>query len=137
MQSPLKIIFCLYCSTLLLYANEYALVGSPKLLPISKLQIQAIYLKKLHYLHGIKVVPLNLEVNNKIRKSFNRHILKMNYEELKRYWMQQHYLGHRPPVSLHSQKSIISFVEKVDGAIGYLELQNVQKNMHILFRWSD
>ena len=127
----------LHSMTLLLYANEYAVVTRTELGKITKTQMKAIYLKKLHYLKGKKLLPINLESNNPIRKSFNKHILHMSYNRLKIYWMKQHYLGHRPPLSLHSQKSVKAFLNKVDGAIGYVEMKNIEKNMHILLRWSD
>ncbi|WP_297482045.1 hypothetical protein [Sulfurimonas sp.] len=127
----------LHSMTLLLYANEYAVVTRTELGKITKTQMKAIYLKKLHYLKGKKLLPINLEADNSIRKSFNKHILHMNYNRLKIYWMKQHYLGHRPPLSLHSQKSVKAFLNKVDGAIGYVEMKNIEKNMHILLRWSD
>ena len=123
--------------SLLLYANEYAIVTKSELGSVTKTQIKAIYLKKLHYLKGKKVLPINLEADNPIRKSFNEHILHMSYNRLKIYWMKQHYLGHRPPLSLHSQKSVKAFLDKVEGTIGYIEMKNVENSMHILLKWSD
>ena len=137
MKVELTLLLWLHSMTLLLYANEYAVVTKSELGSVTKTQIKAIYLQKLHYLKEKKLLPINLEADNPIRKSFNKHILHMSYNRLKIYWMKQHYLGHRPPLSLHSQKSVKAFLNKVDGAIGYVEMRNVDKTMHILLRWSD
>jgi len=137
MKNISKIFIWIHCLTLYLYANEYALVSNKDIGTINAHQIKAIYLKKLHYFNGIKMLPINLEADNSIRQSFNKHILRMSYEKLKIYWMKQHYLGHRPPLSLHSQNSVKAFLKKVDGAIGYIETKNIDKDMHILLRWSD
>jgi len=61
----------------------------------------------------------------------------MNRNRLKSYWIKQHYLGHRPPISMKSQKSIQKFISNVDGAIGYVQIDKLQKNMKILYKWSD
>ncbi len=83
------------------------------------------------------MVPLNLSAKNKIRTSFEKKVLKMNINRLKSYWIKQHYLGHRPPITMKSQKSVQKFITNVDGAIGYVEIKNLQNGMNILYKWSD
>ena len=120
-----------------LNANEYAIVSSKSMQNISLGQIKALYLKKTLYIGEKKIVPLNLQAKDTIRKSFERNVLHMSFNRLKSYWSKQHYLGHRPPITMKSEKSIKAFVKKIDGAIGYLELSKVDNNLKILYKWSE
>ena len=61
----------------------------------------------------------------------------MRYSRLKSYWTKQHYLGHRPPLTMKSQESILAFIKKVDGAVGYIDLKNIDSDINIVYKWSD
>ena len=120
-----------------LSAQEYAVVSGKDIDSISLGQIKAIFLKKNSYLGDYKVIPLNLASRNQIRTSFEKKVLKMSFAKLKSYWTKQHYLGHRPPITMKSQKSIQAFLHKVEYSIGYIKIESVDKNLNILYKWSD
>ena len=120
-----------------LFAHEYAVVSSRDMKSLSASQIKAVFLKKITVTNGVKLVPVNLSARDKIRQKFEKKILHMNFSRLKAYWTKQHYLGHRPPLSMKSQQSVKAFIDKVDGAIGYMEMKNIDKSMKILYKWSD
>ncbi|MBW6488098.1 hypothetical protein [Sulfurimonas sp.] len=61
----------------------------------------------------------------------------MNFERLKSYWAAQHYLGKRPPVGMHSEESVKAFVKNVEGAIGYINVKNLDNDIKVLYRWSE
>ncbi len=118
------------------FAKEYLVVTATDTFePLSKYQIKAIYLKKMHLLHDIKLLPLNLSSNDPVRRAFEEDVLGMHFNQLKRYWTKQHYLGHRPPKTLKSQESVIRFLKQVKGSIGYIEASKMQKGLKILYRW--
>ncbi|MDF1875954.1 hypothetical protein JHD48_09425 [Sulfurimonas sp. SAG-AH-194-I05] len=127
-------IFLFECNVV---ASEYAVVANKNMPQLSKAQVKAIFLKKMLVTHDIKIVPINLSPRDPLRISFEKHILKTNFRRLKSYWMKQHYLGHRPPVSLKSQKSSLAFLKKVDGAITYIDIKNIDNTMNIILRWSN
>ncbi|DAB30128.1 MAG TPA: hypothetical protein CFH84_05700 [Sulfurimonas sp. UBA12504] len=119
-------------------ADEYAVVSNTKMKDLSPLEIRAIFLKKITLISDdTEVVPINLEATDPLRLKFEKEILGMSFSRLKSYWVIEHYLGHRPPISMKSQESIKAFITKVDGSIGYLNIKNVDENMKILYRWSD
>ena len=124
-------------STTKLLATQYAVVASPSLEDIPLAKIKALFLKKTFYVKDTKVVVLNLPPKNPIRSSFEKKVLHMSFNKLKSYWTKQHYLGHRPPIVLKSQESIKAFIKKVHGAIGYIELSQVDDDLKILYKWSD
>lgn len=118
-------------------ATEYVVVTSAKIPELSQSQVRALFLKKRLYIDGAKIVPVNLGLNSKIRKSFERHVLKMNLPRLKSYWAKEHYLGVRPPITMKSQESVNRFLNKVDNSIGYLELKSQDSDLNIIYRWRD
>lgn len=123
--------------SLCMWANDYAVVTGKNFAEISIGQIKALFLKKTSYLGDKAIVPLNLSSRDSVRRSFEKKVLHMNFNRLKSYWTKQHYLGHRPPVSMKSQESVKVFIQKVDGAIGYMELQKVDNSLNIVYKWSD
>jgi hypothetical protein len=118
-------------------ANEYAVVSNAKMKDLTRLEIRAIFLKKITLLDDTELVPINLEALDPLRLKFEKELLGMSFSRLKSYWTQEHYLGHRPPISMKSQESIKAFIPKIDGSIGYLNIENVNENMKILYRWCD
>jgi len=120
-----------------LYATEYAVVINKNIESLHLGQIKAFFLKKTSYLGDEAIVPINLSSRNPIRISFEKKVLHMSFTRLKSYWTKQHYLGHRPPISMKSQASVKAFIEKVDGAIGYMDLKKVDGDLKIVYKWSD
>ena len=121
----------------LCFGTEYLVISNKKIHTLTSSQIKAVFLKKTHLIKDIKIIPVNLEANNPLRIKFEKELLQMSFIRLKSYWNKQHYHGKRPPISMKSQKSIINFVKKVDGAIAYIEKKYLEKNLHILYRWED
>jgi len=56
-----------------------------------------------------------------------------NSKRLERYWIREHYRGHRPPYRVDSIRAMVQFVTKVPGAIGYLPQNKVTKRMKVLY----
>jgi ABC-type phosphate transport system substrate-binding protein len=121
----------------LLSAKNYAIISNGSIKQITLTQIQALYLKKMKYIQNYKAVPVNLSSRDAIRRSFEKNILNMSLSRLKIYWSREHYKGHRPPVTFKSQESVKAFVKKVNGSIAYIELKNIDKDLSILYTWSD
>lgn len=122
---------------LFVYANDYAVVAYKEVISVSKKELKAIFLKKQRYIDGKVAVPVNLSINDSVRASFEKNILNMSFLKLKEHWTKQHYLGTRVPISLQSQKSVLTFIEKIEGAIGYVDLNSTDKNSNIIYVWSD
>jgi len=133
----IKFIIILLLSSLYLYASEYVVVSNKHIKTLSLTQIKAIYLKKLSYKKDTKLLPINLGLRDKIRKSFEKEVLQMNTARLKAYWTKQHYLGRRPPLSMKSQEAVKKLVKKVDGAIGYINIDALDDELLIIYRWRD
>jgi hypothetical protein len=137
MVAIIKIFLLLLFIPTILLSGEYVVIANHKIQNLSSAQIRTIFFKKRAMLGGIKLIPVNLGARDPIREKFEKKVLKMNLHRLKAYWAKQHYLGHRPPLSMKSQESIKAFVKKVDGAIGYIEKENLDKDLKVLYSWED
>ena len=118
-------------------ADEYAIIANKKMSDLSLTQIKAIFLKKLLYIDDNVAVPVNLEAKDPLRDKFEADILNMSFAHLKIYWTDQHYLGHRPPITMKSEESVKAFVKKVDGSLGYIEAKYIDNDVKVLYKWSD
>jgi len=101
---------------------------------LSRDEIKRIYLKKRRFWDETKLTALNLPPQSSLRQSFEKDILGMSAKELENYWMRQHYKGQRPPYRLNSPKSVLMFVKKLKGAIGYIPQSLLDKEVRVIYR---
>jgi len=132
----IKILYILLIP-LLCYGEEFVVVmqKSSALSNLSQAKVKMIFLKKQKMSQNLLLVPINLPPSSSIRKSFEKQVLRMSRNRLKSFWTKEHYLGHRPPLTMKSSRSTLSFVEKIDGAIGYIPSNQVNNKLKILYKW--
>jgi hypothetical protein len=135
-MKKIPIVFLFFIS-ISLYSQEYVVVSSSSLGKLSHSQIRVLFLKKSMYVKDLKIVPLNLGINDATRKSFEKHVLKMSFLHLKTYWTKQHYLGKRPPINVKSARSMNAYLRKVHGSIGYMKVDDSHDKLNTLYKWSD
>ncbi|WP_456402762.1 hypothetical protein [Hydrogenimonas sp.] len=124
---------------LALHAGEYVVAVSPSssIERLSAHTVASLYLDKRRSLGGYRVVLLNLPLDNAIRRSFEKRVLKITRRELERYWLRAHFRGHQPPKVLKSQEAVARFIEKIPHAIGYMERSVAKKHgLKIVLTWS-
>ena len=131
-----RITWVLIFSLLVIHAESFVLVthpGSP-IKNLTKSQAKAIYLKQRRFWGDTKLTTLNLPPEHPLRKAFESEIREMTQEELDSYWMKQHYKGHRPPYRVESVQSMLMFVKKVEGAIGYIPQSAVTDDIKVIYK---
>ena len=118
----------------LVLAEKYAVVVSRnvQLDVLDQNKVKDIFLKKRNFGGSIRLVPVNLLGDEPVRRVFEEKILRMQRDELNRYWISNHFQGISPPTTQASLPSIKLFVEKVDGAIGYLPIEMVNEELKIV-----
>lgn len=119
------------------HAAGYAVVVSRNT-PVESMspeRIKDVFLKKRNYEGNIKLLPVNILGDAAVRKEFERNVLQMQREEINRYWITSHFRGISPPVTQASLVSVQKFVEKVNGAIGYLPKDMVDKKLRIVYEF--
>ena len=137
MKHIAKIFITVLLLSVISFADEYVVISNKNMKDLTDSEIKAIFLKKLIFANDTKLVPINLQAGDPVRLNFEKKVLHMSFQRLKSYWTKQHYLGHRPPVSMKSQESIKAFVKKVKGSIGYIKANRVDDSVKVMYRWSD
>jgi ABC-type phosphate transport system substrate-binding protein len=104
---------------------------------LDKNDIAAIYLlKKKHWENGDDIMPINLPVQAEARTRFTAEIFDSTPEKLGSYWDKMLFKGETPPVTQNSEQAVILFVERVKGAIGYVETKPQSPQVKILQQFS-
>lgn len=129
-------------ATLLPLPNAWAdlYIIANKDLPASQLDkgdIEAIYLlKKKHWENGEDILPINLPAQAEARARFSAEIFDSTPEKLGSYWDKMLFKGETPPVTQNSEQAVILFVERIKGAIGYVETKPKSPQIKILQQFS-
>jgi hypothetical protein len=80
------------------------------------------FLKKVtRWPSGETIRPLDQRPDTAVRRSFTRGILKRTVAAVRSYWQQRIFSGRDvPPPELDSDESVIAYVERTPGAVGYV-----------------
>ena len=115
-------------------AEQFAVVvaAGSQIEALDEGKIRDIFLKKRGFDHGVRLVPVNLLGDGGVRAAFESSVLRMNRDEINRYWIANHFQGVSPPATQASLASIRIFVVRVNGAIGYLPLDMVDDSVRVL-----
>lgn len=80
------------------------------------------FLKKVtRWPSGETIRPLDQRSDTAVRRSFTRRFLKRTVAAVRSYWQQRIFSGRDvPPPELDSDESVIAYVERTPGAVGYV-----------------
>jgi ABC-type phosphate transport system substrate-binding protein len=132
----MKKLLILLAALLPLSVHADLFIIANKELPIEKLdksEISAIYLlKKKHWENGENILPINLPATTDARARFTAQIFDSTPEKLGSYWDKMLFKGETPPVTQNSEQAVMMFVERIKGAIGYVETKPQSSQIKIL-----
>ena len=119
------------------FGDEYSVIVSKKLLitAVSAQEIRDVFLQKRHTIKDQKIIPINLVGQDDGRSAFESVVLGMDRNRLNAYWNKQHFAGVNPPVTQPSYESVKSFVQNVDGAIGYIPSKMVDNTVKVIYEF--
>jgi len=122
-----RYLFILIAFVFSLHAQELLVIAGRDfpIRHISKKDLKALYLDKKHLIKNRPVLTLNYPPDNPLRNCFERQVLRKSRYALRRYWLQAHYNGKRPPKVIKSQKALFAYIRQVPGAIGYVRESTV------------
>jgi len=80
------------------------------------------FLKKVtRWPSGETIRPLDQRSDTAVRRGFSRTILKRTVAAVRSYWQQRIFSGRDvPPPELDSDASVVAYVERTPGAVGYV-----------------
>jgi len=113
-----------------LFAESWSVVYVSKKLHIKKSDVKNIYFKKMREKNGLSITALNLSSSHPARKAFLKSVLGSDLHNWDIYYDQMYFMGIKSPPVLNSSKSMMSFLSKIEGAVGYIPTELV-KNKHI------
>lgn len=128
--------FWVFFAAVTLAAQEWALIANPALglKEMDARQIREIYLGKRYVSGEVRLIPLQLGAESPLRKQFEKEVLNMSREALRKWWIRRHYLGQRPPKVVGSAEAVVAFVRQVEGAIGYVPYALIEdENVTVLY----
>ncbi|CAA6815768.1 MAG: Unknown protein [uncultured Sulfurovum sp.] len=98
-------------------------------------EIKDIFLSKKRFVDEKRILVMNHEFDDPLRKCFEKNILKKSRRSLERYWQKAHYKGKRPPKIVKSTEMLLSYMEKIEPSIGYVDAnESAIKDLKILYR---
>ena len=117
-------------------AETIAVVVNKKL-PIDNIrtaELRRIFLGEQHQWNDRKkIFAINLGNNDETRKKFQKVIIGMSTDEIKKYWMDEKIKGKsiKQPNVQKSTRAVIAFVKKLPTAISYLPLEEAKKHKEL------
>jgi ABC-type phosphate transport system substrate-binding protein len=131
----LRLVWIFIAASISLYAEQLVVIAHPKspIDTLTKSQVRMIYLKKSRFWGDIKLVALNLPPTSSLRKTFENEVLNMSNSQIDSYWIREHYKGHRPHNRVESVESMLLFVKKVEGAIGYIPVSKIDTGVKVIY----
>lgn len=127
---------CLLCLPPAAIADIYVITNKAlSINALSKDEIAAIYLlKKKHWQDDEPMVPINLPAQSEARNLFTEQIFNSTPEKLGGYWDKMLFKGITPPLTQNSEQAVMLFVERIKGAIGYVETKPDNPNLKIVYK---
>jgi len=119
------------------FGADYSVIVSKKVSfsTVGSQEIRDVFLQKRHTIKDQKIIPINLVGQDDVRIAFESSVLGMDRDRLNAYWVKQHFAGINPPVTQPSYESIKSFIQNVDGAIGYIPSKMVDNNLKVVYEF--
>ncbi|MDA8382906.1 MAG: hypothetical protein M0037_07590 [Betaproteobacteria bacterium] len=94
---------------------------APPHIALDRSTLADIFLKRIEVDNdGKAIVPLNLSSTNPLRIAFSLALFGKGPQGLQRYWTERYFQGVSPPYTVASQESMLRFVARTPGAIGYV-----------------
>jgi len=105
---------------------------------LSKQEVVFLFMGRWRLLpSGIQAMPIDQAVDSPERADFYRRLVNKEPAEIKAYWSRLVFSGgSRPPYASDSREELIRLVSSNPGAIGYLERNQVDNRLRIVFEFN-
>ncbi|MDF1588352.1 MAG: hypothetical protein P1P93_04235 [Gammaproteobacteria bacterium] len=103
---------------------------------LTKKQIIDIYMGRYSVLpNGLKVIPLDQDIDSSARKHFYAKLVDKSISEINAYWARLLFSGRAtPPRVVKTEKAVIEIVTKNASVIGYIDSSMVTDKVKVITR---
>ena len=119
-----------------LFAQSWSVVYVKKNIYLQKRDLINIYFKKMNNKNGQHLVAFNLSSSHPARLAFLTQVLKTDLVAWDSYYDELYFRGIKSPPVLKSAKAMMQYLQKVEGAIGYIPSADLTKNFTEITRFS-
>ena len=128
----------IYLFSFAAFASEEIAVIINKNNPVDEIttkQLVDLYMGKLiAFPDGKQARPFDLEVNSPLREHFYEALTKRPIGSINAYWARVKFGGRaRPPEHLDNSTLMLSRVQEIDNAIGYVKLSEVTTDVKVVY----
>ena len=105
--------------------------------PISTIEADAVrrimLRKTTRWDHGAMAQPIDRTQDASVRETFSKEVLRKSVSAIKAYWQTQIFSGRGvPPAELESNASVIEYVRRNPGAIGYVRAGTATRGVKVI-----
>jgi hypothetical protein len=103
---------------------------------LSRDELRPIFqMTKSEWSDGTRAEPVNLPGNDSIRHQFDAAVLRLNPDNVVRYWIDRKIRGgERPPRGLASEGAALRFVARSRGGVGYMRASAADGTVKVVAR---
>lgn len=118
------------------WAEIVVIVNSANDAAISKSDVRRIYMGKSgQFPNGKPTKAVNYESTNELRNKFDKSLLNRDSAQIQALWAKLVFTGQGvPPTMVADANEVISFVKSEPNAIGYINENDVNPDVKVLFK---
>jgi ABC-type phosphate transport system substrate-binding protein len=103
---------------------------------LSAYQLEAIFTREqTHWSNGSTIIPFSFPANGEVRELFDRTVLRLDPEEVGRFWLDHRIRGlGLPPKQVPSAALMLKVVANLPGSIGYIPILRARPGVKVVAR---
>jgi ABC-type phosphate transport system substrate-binding protein len=102
---------------------------------LSRIELEKIFTAERGYWSSDKIIALNLPARSDARVLFDREVLRMDADQIGRYWIDRKVRGGDPPPRTVPDPALVRrLVAKLEAGIGYVPVGLVDSSVRVVAR---
>lgn len=116
-------------------ADSVIIIGHRQMPKLDTQIIRKLYTGRATEVNGQPVVVVNAPPGSLVREHFMTSYLNQPDEKYEAYWTVRRFIGKGvPPRELDSPEAVIDFVQRTQGAVGYIDSAELKPGLNVLSR---
>ena len=116
-------------------ADGVVVIGHPGIKRLDAPTLARIYTGRVIEVDGVPVTAINANAGSDVRTRFLQGFLNQDEDKYIAYWTVRRYIGKgASPREISKSSEVIRFVTSTPGAIGYIDVSDLQPGLNVLLR---